>query len=264
MLRIGILTTDTLHHRYFLRELHRRLPNEVTVVINLFEERGLPHGRLAWRHFKQSIPNIWRGLALNPYAWSGVYGEAIRALEQTRFFPNGDDNVPTAIPTHRVHSVNDVEPGRLLEKATPDLLLVYGTGWVKPAVFDNPPLGTVNAHGGMLPGYRGLDTNLWAAYEGRPNEMAVTLHRMDAKFDAGPIYLRRRIAPIADLSLITLRYYATLICTDMFVDLIEGFAAGPMAPMLREDRPSRYYPPMPALLKPKADRALKAYARLAA
>ena len=206
MLRLGILTTDTPHHRYFLRQLETRLPAGVEIAFNLFETRRLFARRLAWRHFLGSLPNIWTGLALNPYMAMGAYDGHIRKYEAKKFFPNGNDNLPKSFPSHIVHSVNDREAIEKIDVAEPDLLLVYGTGLIKPRVFDRPPLGAVNAHGGKLPRYRGLDTNLWAAYEGHPEAMTVSLHKMDLEFDRGPIYLEKCPAPEPYLSLISLRY----------------------------------------------------------
>jgi folate-dependent phosphoribosylglycinamide formyltransferase PurN len=258
-MRLGVLTTDTPHHRYFLREVTRRLSSDVEVVLNLFEDRPYPWRRRAARHFRLSLPNLWRATILNPYVQSRRFAARQLSWEETAFFPTGDRSLPPSVPTHVVRSVNDSEAERLLRQARPDLLFVYGTGLIKSHVFDMPTLGAVNAHGGLLPGYRGLDTNLWAAFEGHPEDMAVTLHRVDADYDTGPTYMQHRLGRITGLNLLTLRFHTTVMVTDMAVDLLHRIAAGSAA-TLHQSGTSRYYGPMPLWLRHRADRVIRDYA----
>ena len=52
-LRLGVLTTDTAHHRYFLGRLPRELPSDARLVVSLFEER--PYGRNSARTWRPTI-----------------------------------------------------------------------------------------------------------------------------------------------------------------------------------------------------------------
>jgi methionyl-tRNA formyltransferase len=262
-MRIGVLTTDTPHHRYFLGELHRQLPAGTEIVVNLFENRPYPWRKRARRHFVRSLPNLWRATVLNPYLQSRRFAERQLAWEEAAFFPTGERCLPPGLPSQAVRSVNDLEAADVLVERKPDLLLVYGTGLVKESVFRRVPLGAVNAHGGLLPAYRGLDTNLWAALAGRPEEMAVTWHAVDADYDTGPVYLQRRIGRIAGLNLLTLRYHTALIATAMAVELLQRFSAIRAAARPQAGA-SRYYGPMPQLLKRHADRVIRSYAAGAA
>lgn len=49
-----------------------------------------------------------------------------------------------------------------------------------------PKLGAFNLHPGPLPGYAGLNPVSWAIFQGE-QEHAVTVHRIDAEIDTGPI-----------------------------------------------------------------------------
>lgn len=258
-MRLGVLTTDTPHHRYFLRELQRRMPEGVEIVLTLFEERAYPWRERALRHFRRSMPNVWRGTALNPYVQSRRFAARQLAWEEATFFPEGDRALPPMIGSHVVGSVNDVPAAQFIEAARLDAIFVYGTGLVEDHVFGRAPLGAVNAHGGLLPAYRGLDTNLWAALEGRPDEMAVTLHKVDADYDTGPVFSQRRLGRIAGLEALTLRYHTTLVVVEMALELLPRLAAGRLAGRAQSG-PSRYYGPMPQLLKRRADRMIRAYA----
>jgi methionyl-tRNA formyltransferase len=72
-----------------------------------------------------------------------------------------------------------------------DLLVVYGFNWRLPAsVLGTPRFGVVNVHTSLLPRYRGPAPVLWAIRNGDP-EIGVTVHRMDERFDTGPILTQR-------------------------------------------------------------------------
>ena len=257
-MRVAILTTDTAHHRYFVRRLFSELPSEIELVLNIFETKGYPWAKLKMRHIKNNLPNLWRAFALNPYSLSPVLDAAQAEFEEPAFFPDGNRELPEALPTTSIHSVNDAECMDALRRAEPDVLLVYGTGKIHAPVFKAAPLGAVNAHSGLLPGYRGLDTNLWAAYEGKPEDMAVTLHVIDAELDTGAVYESRPLGKIAGIRLANLRYHTAALCTDMFVHVIKRIAAGTAQTKLQSGD-SRYYGPMPTRLKLKTEKVLRAY-----
>ena len=88
-LRIAVLTTDTPHHRYFLRRLLRDLPPGSEIVVNIFEEKPYPWRKKARRHLRDAFPNLWRGIALNPYWQSSRLAAQQIAFEEAHFFPNG-------------------------------------------------------------------------------------------------------------------------------------------------------------------------------
>ncbi|MDF5753638.1 formyltransferase family protein [Spongiactinospora sp. TRM90649] len=79
-----------------------------------------------------------------------------------------------------------------------DLLIVYGFNWKLPAaVLDTPRLGVINVHTSLLPKYRGPAPVLWAIRNG-DTEVGITIHRMDERFDAGPILAQRGGIPLED------------------------------------------------------------------
>lgn len=259
MLRLAVLTTDTPHHRYFLRRLVEDKPAGVVIAANLFETRSYPWRLRARRHFVRSLPNLWQGLVRNPYLQSRRFAERQVRFEGEAFFPSGDNGLPDSFPSRASASANDPDAIDWLKRGEPDLLLVYGTGRLKPAVFSWLRLGAINAHGGLLPRYRGLDTNLWAAYEGRPEDMAVTIHQIDAELDTGAIYAMQRLGPIRGLNLLNLRYYTALLSTELFVEVLHRLVSGDAKaePQLQG---GQYYGPMPMWLKVRTNRILRSYA----
>lgn len=78
----------------------------------------------------------------------------------------------------------------------PDLLVLYGFNWILPAeVFGLPTFGSINIHPSLLPRYRGPAPVHRAIRNGDP-EIGVTVHRVDAGVDTGPILAQRGGVPL--------------------------------------------------------------------
>jgi methionyl-tRNA formyltransferase len=71
------------------------------------------------------------------------------------------------------------------------LLNVHSLHIVDPEVLGAPTLGAYNLHPGPLPERAGLHAPSWALYEGDETH-AVTLHRMTANVDEGPVAFAKR------------------------------------------------------------------------
>ena len=52
-------------------------------------------------------------------------------------------------------------------------------------MLDRGRLGIFNLHGGLSPHYRGADCTFWALYNGEPDQVGCTLHRIDSGIDTG-------------------------------------------------------------------------------
>jgi methionyl-tRNA formyltransferase len=75
-----------------------------------------------------------------------------------------------------------------------EAVLVFTFPWRIPAaVLDVPPQGFLNFHFAALPGYRGPEPLFWQLRNGEAAG-AVTVHRMAADFDTGPVVLAEPVA----------------------------------------------------------------------
>jgi methionyl-tRNA formyltransferase len=63
----------------------------------------------------------------------------------------------------------------------------------------------LNAHGGVLPGYRGLDSNLWAVSEDRFDLVGYSIHKIVPQIDAGEILITNRVEITSLIDLLTVR-----------------------------------------------------------
>ena len=87
-----------------------------------------------------------------------------------------------------------LDPARL-RAATPDLLISAGHQYlIAPAEIAVARLGTVGLHPALLPRYRGSHP-LWWALHNHETEAGITLYRLDAGIDTGPI-IAQRVVPI--------------------------------------------------------------------
>jgi methionyl-tRNA formyltransferase len=76
--------------------------------------------------------------------------------------------------------------------ARPDAVVVVAFGQFVPrAVRELPPLGCLNVHASLLPRYRGAAPIARALMAGE-SETGVSIMRVDARMDAGPVLLQRR------------------------------------------------------------------------
>jgi methionyl-tRNA formyltransferase len=96
------------------------------------------------------------------------------------------EGIPVLQP-EKAHAPEFVAELRALE---PDLSVVVAYGQIlKPEVLDLPRFGSVNIHGSLLPELRGAAPVQWAIIRGM-DTTGVTIMRMDAGLDSGPMLLR--------------------------------------------------------------------------
>ncbi|HTP25104.1 MAG TPA: methionyl-tRNA formyltransferase [Anaeromyxobacteraceae bacterium] len=102
----------------------------------------------------------------------------------------------------QAHGVSLLQPekirdGRLLAELAalvPDILVVVAYGRILGEdLLGLPPFGALNVHASLLPRWRGAAPINWALAEG-DRETGVTIMRMDAGLDTGPILLQRVVA----------------------------------------------------------------------
>jgi hypothetical protein len=86
-----------------------------------------------------------------------------------------------------VPHVNHPDVLALADRLQPDVIAVFGTSLIRGALLERGRLGTFNLHGGLSPRYRGADCTFWALYNGEPDQVGCTLHRIDRGIDTGTL-----------------------------------------------------------------------------
>jgi folate-dependent phosphoribosylglycinamide formyltransferase PurN len=95
------------------------------------------------------------------------------------------------IPIWILQSVNTPEAVRIISSLRPDLAVNVGGGILRKPVLDAPKFGTLNAHMGLLPFYRGMNVAEWAALNSDP--VGCTVHCVDTGIDTGAIIATRSV-----------------------------------------------------------------------
>lgn len=222
-LKVAVLTTETLHHAYFVREIAARYP-----ATEAFCERNV---------------------LCAPFETTHPYEAERDRHEQEFWFGGRRAGLADFVPVTTLPSINDDAALAALRRFDPDVLVDFGTGKVKGPVLNFRPDRFFNLHGGDPQQYRGLDSHLWAIYHGDFSGLVTTLHRLTAALDAGDIIFTREVPLREAMSLHELRATNAQVCVDMTLSALAQIAAKGDVSGARQVGQGRYYSFMPAVLK---------------
>ena len=203
-MNILILSTNTKHHTYFINKIAQH--NDICGIV--YERKVLKKDYV-----------------------TGPFYDNLADKFEDKFFE--DDNTTTENTYElskdlqkkvvEVHSVNNRHLQKYIESMNPDLIITFGTGIVKPYIFNIPKWGTINIHRGDTHNYRGLDSDLWAIKNEDFDKINVTLHYVDEDLDTGDILIEGN-QPLKDVEEIyQLRYYTTKLATTMMLMVLSLF-----------------------------------------
>lgn len=99
----------------------------------------------------------------------------------------------------------------------------------------------LNLHNSLLPRYRGRHAFAWALIHGE-RRVGWTLHAMDERFDAGPIYAQRELPVGPDDDINDVFGHAHEVVRAWLPDALERFDAGLLTPAPQDERLATYYP----------------------
>ena len=222
-MRLTVLTTETLHHAYFLHELGKRFDISAVVI----------ETRTAKPVFEISHP----------------FESAREDFERDICFAGRGIRISDFAETFYVESVNDRKTVALLNRMSPDVIVVFGTGIVRPPVIQAAPGRILNLHGGDPEYYRGLDSHLWAIYHQDFAALVTSLHHVNAELDDGDIILQSPIKIPHGAGLHELRYHNTNVCIELTIAALSMYADLGNFLSRPQRKRGRYYSYMPACLK---------------
>jgi len=117
-----------------------------------------------------------------------------------------------------------------LRALQPELIVVAAYGQILPqSILELPRYGCLNVHTSLLPKYRGAAPIQWAIANGEA-ETGVTLMKMDAGLDTGPIVAQRctPISPADDAT--TLHDRLARLGAELLVQTVPDYVAGKIQP----------------------------------
>jgi len=111
--------------------------------------------------------------------------------------PVKEEALRRSLPVYQPEKARAVESVERIRAEEPDLIVVVAYGQILPqSILDIPRLFCVNVHASLLPKYRGAAPINWAIARGE-TATGVTIMRMDAGMDTGPMLLAREV-PIGE------------------------------------------------------------------
>ncbi len=151
-------------------------------------------GRL-WRAGRRELRRVgpWRFLdvvAFRMYAHLGLSARDNRWKEQAleglrQRYPSDLRSVPRIV----VSTPNSDEAREFLAALRPDLAIARCKVILTRAIFECPRIGTFVLHPGICPEYRNAHGCFWALANRDLTRVGMTLLRVDAGVDTGPVYL---------------------------------------------------------------------------
>jgi methionyl-tRNA formyltransferase len=216
---LTLLTTDTLHHRYFAREMSRA---------------GLLSGVV-----------LETSAAKPPFETFHPF-EARRDEYEREVLLGGESaEFAEFAPVRRAADINDAEVLAHLQRGAPAFVVVFGTRKLAQQIIGCARVACLNLHGGDPRQYRGLDTHLWAIYHGDFAGVVTCLHHVDLGLDTGDIVDCKPIPIAPGMELHELRAANTRVC----VELVKSALSSETPNSVRQAAKGRYYSFMPGCLK---------------
>lgn len=134
------------------------------------------------------------------------------------------------IPVYHSRQTNSPATHQILAALAPDVLILGQTGIVRASLLQIPRLGTLNAHPGILPHYRGIDCAKWAVHRGDFENVGSTVHWVDPGVDTGRIIAVQRYDFTGKESLDTLDHHLYDQCVMMLGDVLAALCRGETQP----------------------------------
>lgn len=167
--------------------------------------------------------------------------------------PAGRGRILTPPPIKALAAEKDlpvIQPKRLSEADaieqlrawSPDLIVVAAFGQIlKPDVLDLPAHGCINVHASLLPRWRGA-APIHAAIRHGDAETGITIMRMDAGLDTGPM-LSKRAMPISKTdTTASLSPRLAVLGAELLIETLPPYLQGQISAQLQDDQKATYAP----------------------
>ncbi len=144
------------------------------------------------------------------------------------------------IPVEQPATLKDPVAAGRLAAFEPDVMVVAAYGLILPqAVLDVPRLGCINIHASLLPRWRGAAPIQRAILAGDA-QTGITLMRMEAGLDTGPMMARRAIGIGAEETAGSLHDRLASLGASMIVGGLDALAAGTATFTAQDDATATY------------------------
>jgi methionyl-tRNA formyltransferase len=144
------------------------------------------------------------------------------------------------IPVIQPEKLRQPETMDQLRAWAPDVIVVAAFGQIlRPAVLDLPPFGCVNVHGSLLPRGRGAAPIQAAILDG-DKETGITIMKMDAGVDTGPILSQHALPIAADETGGTLFEKMSALGAELLMETLPRYLSGELIPQPQPEEGATY------------------------
>ncbi len=143
------------------------------------------------------------------------------------------------LPVFQPATLRTPEAFEQLQRWEPDLIVVAAFGQIlRQNVLDLPHFGCINVHASLLPRWRGA-APIQAAIRAGDAETGITIMRMDAGLDTGPIIAQRAIPIHPRETGETLHNRLAALGGELLLDTLPGYLQGSLQPHPQPDDEAR-------------------------
>ncbi|MFW6164513.1 MAG: methionyl-tRNA formyltransferase [Planctomycetota bacterium] len=143
--------------------------------------------------------------------------------------------VERGLPVFQPPSLRTPEAVARLAEWKPEVIVVAAFGQIlTEEVLELPPYGCLNVHASLLPRWRGA-APVAAAILAGDEVTGVTIMKMDAGLDTGPILAQRREPIRADDTRTALTQRLSLLGAELLAETLPAYLAGELVPQPQDD-----------------------------
>ncbi len=225
-MNILILTTDTYHHLFFVKQIKKRYKN-LSVIL-------------------EKKKNKFNFKTYHQIAYK------INKFEKKFFFKNKKEFFDKS---KKYNDINDLKCIKYIKRLKPNVIISFGIGLIKPKFLNNfKNSQIVNLHGGDLNRYRGLDSHMWSIYHNDFKSLITTLHFVKRKIDSGNIIFKKKIVINNKTKFESLRALNTVNCVKLVLKYLILLKKNKYIKNKKLNLLGRYYSAIPNVL---IDRCIK-------
>lgn len=222
-MKLLILTSDTYHHNYFIRNLRCSLTQvsviyETGIVVppyktyHRFQDEQMQHEKKLW-------------------------GSAALTIDQGE-----------VSSLRSIENINDIDANDHIIRSA-DVCIVFGTRKISKGLIGSLPKLTANLHGGDPEFYRGLDSHLWSIWHEDKRGLKTCLHIVEPSLDTGEIIGIEELDLKSVNFLHELRALNTEVCLKLSKSFLDKVDSNSELQMRQQTSKGRYYSFMPSGLK---------------
>jgi methionyl-tRNA formyltransferase len=200
-MNIVFLTTDSVPAKFIATHLHQGgFLNTIIIEKNTAKTKA--------KILKEIKSSSWKKVPIKILDFLAIYIYSKMAksyLNKHLLIPNQIFGFPSEITRHQVENASSPQCLSILDSLAPDILIVLGTSILKPEVLSFAKYHNLNIHGGIVPQYRNVHSDFWAASKGDFENIGTSIIHLDPGVDTGNIALQGSVKIIPEDTLFSIK-----------------------------------------------------------